>query len=341
MNYYNDFTALCCVSLGMLQDDDMKDVNQMSRGRWLEPVAALWVLAVCLLAHPVLAQPANTERGSGPWVWGVSGGAVHQFNADLDDSDGDVSVSRYFGQVSLGYAWDRRNSVSLSLEAGAARYDFSGAATVGGARPWGNIRDCSLSLPIRFAPAERASVIVIPSVRSFVEEGASLDDGSTQGVIAAAGWKFSDKLTLGPGLGWFSELGGGSNVFPIILVDWAITDRLSLSTGRGMAASQGPGLSLDYRLTKGWSLGLTGRYENTRFALDSGGSAPSGRIGEDSSVPLLLTLEYSPWPMTRITAVAGAEFAGQLKLEDRSGRTLAATDFDTAAVVGLVFSSRF
>ena len=90
---------------------------------------------------------------------------------------------------------------------------------MGGTRPWGNIQDYSLSVPIRFSPADRANVIVIPSVRSYYEEGADLDDGRTEGLIAAAGWRFSDKLTLGPGFGWFSELGGGSNVFPIILVD--------------------------------------------------------------------------------------------------------------------------
>ena len=295
----------------------------------------LWSMAT-------VARAENREKTTsyGPWVWGVSGGAVHQFDSDLDDSDANFSVSRYFTQLSFGYARDRSNSVSLSLGMGESRYDFSPAAGIGNRDPWDNIRDYRLSVPIRYSPSKRANIIVIPGVRSYVEEGASLNDGRTEGVIAAAGWKFSDTLTLGPGFGWFSELDGGSSFFPIVLVDWRITDRMRLSTGKGIAASQGPGLSLDYALAKNWTMGLTGRYEKTRFALDSH-SATNRAIGEDRSVPLLLTIGYSPWPMTQVSAVAGVEFAGKLTLEDSSGRTLASSDFDKAAVMGLVFSSRF
>ena len=292
------------------------------------------------MATVARAQSQENPYSFGPWVWGVSGGAVHQFDSDLHDSDANFSVSRYFAQLSFGYARDRSNSVSLSLGMGESRYDFSTAAGIGNRDPWGDIRDYRLSVPIRFSPSERANIIVIPGVRSSFEEGTSLDDGRTEGVIVAAGWKFSDTLRLGPGFGWFSELDGGSSFFPIVLVDWRITDRIRLSTGKGMAASQGPGLSLDYTVAKGWTMGLTGRYEKNRFALDSD-SAANGAIGEDRSVPLLLTIGYSPWPMTQVSAVAGVELAGKLTLEDSGGRTLASSDFDKAAVIGLVFSSRF
>ena len=80
-----------------------------------------------------------------------------------------------------------------------------------------------------------------------------------------AGWRFSDRLTLGPGFGWFSEVGGGNNAFPIIVIDWKITDRLSLQTGKGLAASQGPGLTMSYALGSRWSVSAMARYEKTRF----------------------------------------------------------------------------
>ena len=153
-------------------------------------------------------------------------------------------------------------------------------------------------------------------------------------------WKLSNTLTLGPGFGWFSEVGGGSTAFPIIVIDWKITDRISLTTGSGLAASQGPGLTLNYQLAEKSTLGLTGRFEQTRFALDSE-AGDAAQIGEDQSAPLLLTLEYSPWPMTSISVLAGAEFAGQLTLEDASGDSIANSEFDTAPVIGLTFSSRF
>jgi hypothetical protein len=47
------------------------------------------------------------------------------------------------------------------------------------------------------------------------------------------------------------------------------------------------------------------------------------------------------WPMTSISIIAGAEFDGRLKLEDAAGETIAVSEFDTAPVIGLTFSSRF
>ena len=94
------------------------------------------------------------------------------------------------------------------------------------------------------------------------------------------------------------------------------------------------------QLQKKWKLGLTARYEKLRFALNGEG-ASSGGIGEERSLPLLLSIDYTPWPMTSVSALIGAELNGHLRLEDSRGDRLAGTDFDTAPVIGLAFSSRF
>jgi hypothetical protein len=286
---------------------------------------------------PVLAFSQPEQRG--PWVWGLSGGALHQAEADLDGEDGAFSVNRAFLEGSFGYAWDRRTSMSLSLGAGSSNYVFDQDSRIEGQRPWGRVEDYRISVPIRFTVAEKAGVIVIPSIRSYAESGASFSDGRTEGVIAGAGWRFSDRLTLGPGFGWFSELGGGSTAFPIIVVDWKITDRLSLETGRGLAASQGPGFILSYAFNDQWRLAGLARYEEIRFALDD---APGGAaFGEDRSMPLLLSLDYTPWPMTRASVFMGAEFNGRLRLEDQRTRVIAESDFDTAPLLGFSFRARF
>ena len=300
---------------------------------------ALISSASLLLPVASIAQEKGA-RQFGPWVWGIQGGAVQQFDAGLSDAQGDFSVNRYFIQPSVGYAWDRRNTVSVALGFGDSNYDFSPEATIGGQQPWGRIRDYRLSVPIRFSPSERTDVIIVPSVRSNAEEGASLDDGRTEGVLAGIGWRVSDTLFIGPGFGWFSELGGGSSAFPIIVVDWAITEKLSLTTGSGLAASQGPGLTLNYSLSEKWKVGLTGRYENVRFALEKNGTSP-GVYGEDRSLPLLLSVQYSPWPMTSFGAFLGSEFGGELSLEDANGGTIARSEYATAGLFGLVFRSRF
>lgn len=265
---------------------------------------------------------------------------MSQLSTKFSDGPGDVSITRGFLEGGLTYAWDRDTTASVSIGVGKTDYDFSSDALIQGSAPWRSIDAYRLSLPVRFSPTEKMRAIVIPSIRSYAESGASTSDGRTQGLLGGFSWKFSDTLSIGPGVGWFSDLGGESNVFPIVLVDWKITDSLSLSTGRGLAASQGPGLSLNFTANQKWQFGLTARSEKTRFALQER-AGRNAQIGEDSSTPLLMVANYSPWPMTSITALAGIEFAGAMSLEDGDGRKIADTDMDTAMVFGVAFQSRF
>ena len=304
-------------------------------------MSRLVLLIFCLLALASVRVQSDESRNNnrGPWVWGIAGGALHQADTDLKDSDGSFSVNRGFVQLNAGYAWDRRNTLSLSGGWGSSNYVFDDASRIEGVRPWGRIEDYRISLPIRFNVGEKADFIVIPSVRSYAEDGASLSDGQTEGVIAGTGWKFSDALTIGPGFGWYSELGGGSNAFPIVVVDWQITDRLSLQTGRGLAASQGPGFTLAYALNDRWKLSALARFEKIRFALDEG--VQGAAFGEDRSAPLLLSLDYTPWPMTSASVFVGAELNGELSLESDRGREIASSEYETAPLIGFSLQSRF
>jgi hypothetical protein len=301
---------------------------------WYRVFIALFALS----SATVFAQ--GTRQIQDQWIWSAAGGAVNQFSADLSDGSGDLSVTRGFLSAGVGYAWSRDTSASVSLGIGTTDYDFSSGTLIDGRKPWGRIREYRLSVPVRFSPTEKMSVIVIPSIRTHAESGASLRDGRTEGMLGGFSWKFSDTLSIGPGFGWFSDVGDESNVFPILLVDWKITESLNLSTGRGLAASQGPGLSLNYELDQKWMLGLTARYEKTRFSLKKQQDRSAG-VGEDSSMPLYLVASYSPWPMTSMTALAGVDIDGTLSLEDGNGQRIAKTDIDTAMVLGFSFQSRF
>jgi hypothetical protein len=230
--------------------------------------------------------------------------------------------------------------VSLALGAGESSYKFSQGSQIDGQEPWGRIRDYRLSLPIRFAPSQSSQVIVIPSIRTYAEAGADLSDGRSEGVLAGVSWRLNESLVLGPGFGWFTQSGDSPNVFPIVVIDWNITPRLKLATGRGLAASQGPGLTISYSLGQHWQLGLTGRYEKVRFAVQGEDEAAVG-FGQDRSFPLLLTMKYSPWPMTSVNVLLGAEFNGELRLENDRGEAIAEVEYNTAPVIGFSFSSRF
>jgi hypothetical protein len=300
----------------------------------------LTLLLAGLTSQGMFAAEQGDQQQFGPWVYGIAGGVVQQFSTDLRDEKGSFSVTRWFVQPSIGYAWNRNTSVSLSIGAGESSYKFSESSRLDGLAPWDRIRDYRFSVPIRFSAGKSSQVILIPSIRSYTEADADLADGRSEGLLAGISWRLSDNLVLGPGFGWFSEPGDSTNAFPIVVIDWDITQRLNLATGRGLAASQGPGFILSYSLDKNWSLGFTGRYEKVRFALaDNNGL--SGGYGQDSSIPVLFSVDYSPWPMTHVNLLMGMEFNGQLRLENASGDVIGEVDYERAAVLGLTLRHRF
>ena len=134
--------------------------------KYLAALCAVGLL-VCLPLSASAEESASKQFG--PWVWGVSGGTLYQFDSDFADGPGEFNVTRGVLQGSFGYAWDRKTSVSLSIGAGVSDYEFSQQAAIGGEQPWDQIRDNRVSLPIRFAPSEKTNVIIIPSVRTYVE----------------------------------------------------------------------------------------------------------------------------------------------------------------------------
>jgi opacity protein-like surface antigen len=297
------------------------------------------LLAAAALLTLSSAVAEAVERQSSPWIYAIRGGTDYHAPADMD-SGGDFDVARWFVQPSVGYAWNRRTSVSLSVGGGESYYGFSGSAGLGGGDPWGTIRDLRLSLPVRFSPLDAVDVFVVPTVRTVAERGADLDDGRTEGVLGGFLWRFGKNFAIGPGVGWFTEIEGGSKVFPILLIDWDITDRLKLSIGNGLGASEGPGLTVSWKADDNLTIGLSGRHESASFRLDGSGAAPDG-IGTDERFPLVASVQYSPWPMASVSAFAGVAFGGELELQNGNGRTVDSTDYDATPIFGATFALRF
>jgi outer membrane receptor protein involved in Fe transport len=180
----------------------------------------------------------------------------------------------------------------------------------------------------------------MPSLRFNAESGASLGDGRTVGLLAGAGYRVNDRLTIGPGIGVFSELEDSASFFPILVIDWKITDSLSLETGRGFAASRGPGLQLRWTYSPTWEFAAGARYEKTRFRLDDDGVAPGG-VGEDTAVPLFALAEYTLSPNARLSVFGGIEVDASVRLEDASGRKVSESDLSNAPFFGASFQARF
>lgn len=288
------------------------------------------------LATPALAQAPS----SGGWSFTLQGGFGVQSETDLDGEAGSFDLHRTFVSAGVDYRWNYRNSVGLSVGAGNSDYDFNDNDGVDIDGPWDEIEDMRLSVPMRFALGKTSTLFVIPTVRYNGEKDASSSDSQSWGLLGGAAWRLNEDLTIGPGIGFFSQLEGSSRVFPILLIDWNISERWSLSTGRGLAASQGPGLTLNYTLSSQWTLGLTGRYEEIQFRLDDEGQAPGG-IGEDRAMPLVFSGSWSPNPAVRLGVFAGLEFGGELTLYDDQDKEIESRGYDPSPLYGATFEFKF
>jgi hypothetical protein len=309
----------------------------VTRSNPILTLCALMCFIGCLMwAFPAYAQPQQM----GPLVVSLNGGFAAQTESDLKDTEGAFSVNRWFLAAGVDYVWDRRTSLGISFGAGESTYDFTGLTANGGEAPWGTAEDQRLSLIGRFGFGETGSVIIIPSYRYNGEKDSDSGEARTWGLLAGAAWRISEDLTIGPGIGVFSQLEDSSRVFPILVIDWNITERWSLSTGRGLAASQGPGLTLSYQFRPTWSFGLAGRYEDVRFRLDETGPVPNG-VGRDKSFPMVLSAAWDPTPKVGLSLFAGAEIAGELELQDPDGVTVESSDYDAAPLLGFSFNVKF
>jgi hypothetical protein len=298
-----------------------------------------------LVAFPTFAGDERTRENSvrpGPkigWSAFARGGFVHQFETDIDNG-GSFSVNRLFIQGGPTYTTERGTSVSLAVGYGLDDYDFSGDAGFGGMRPWEDIHTLRFSIPLRWRVSEKWTGFGAPTVRFTGESGADLSDGLTGGAFAGFSYRYSDRLSIGPGIGVLTQLEDSTSVIPIIVINWKITETLSLNTGRGTGATLGPGLTLDWKPSHTWAFSFGGRYERLRFRLADDGTVPNG-IGDDRSFPIFGGIEYSFTPMIRISAVGGVEVGGELRLEDEGGNTIIEEDHDPAGFLGVAFSARF
>lgn len=303
--------------------------------RFLKALTTAAILCL-LFAQSLFAQAPKND----PVSFNFDGAIAFQSNTDLSDVEGSFSVNRWFASMGVTYAWDRRNSIGLSVAGGSAKYDFDELTGIGAGDPWEEIQDTRISLVGRFGFGEKGSFIIIPSFRYNGEKDSDSGEGRTWGMFAAAAWRLNEGLTIGPGIGVFSKLEDGTRVFPILVIDWKISERWYLSTSRGLAASQGPGLTLGYQASETWSFGLTSRYENLEFRLDEEGTTPGG-IGKDQSWPVVASAAWEPNKTVKLALFGGMEFAGRLKLKDAYGELLSESKYDAAAIYGATFELKF
>jgi hypothetical protein len=288
--------------------------------------------------HP--GKNGSQAKPDTKWSTFIRGGYVYQFDTDIDNSNGSFTADRFFIQPGIRYSPDYTKSFSLAFGYGYDGYDFAGENGFGAFNPWDDINSFRISTPIRFTKGQNWSFFILPTVRFTGESGADLNDSLTGGGFAGFAYKFNERLTIGPGIGIFTQIEDDASIFPVLIINWKITDTISLETGRGLGATLGPGISLNWRMSEQWHFSLGGRYEKLRFRLDDKAETPNG-IGQDTSFPIFGGVTYNINSSGRISLIGGVETAGELQLEDQNGNVLEQQDYESAPFLGFSFYFRF
>ena len=292
----------------------------------LRPTLPLTAAGLLCAAAAAAQEPEGPPRG---FVFSGEALFATQPSANLDGG-GSFTVDRWFAEAGGLAFLGPDTAAGLFVGGGSLSYGFGDPVFA----PWGDITTTEVSALFRFPGSDRVSVFIAPSARLDYESGADQDDALTYGVFVGAAWEINERLTIGPAFGAFTELEeSGLSLFPALLIDWDITDRLNLSTGPTIAATEGPGLSLNYAMTDEITLGLAARSESAQFRLDDDGIAPGG-VGEDESFPMVVTFDYELYPGTGVSAFAGVELGGSLRIKDSSGNLIEERDYDPAPIFG-------
>ena len=292
---------------------------------------SLLTLGAALIGAPSAGAQSNAASRSP-----LNTGYLYDFNASIDDG-GDVSSHFFHIRGTAPLLMEEGRFIGVSAAYYLNSYTFSGGAdgSFASLDPWENVHTIRLALPIRWQLSENWNFFGVPMVRYIGENGADFGDALSGGIITGVSYRFGERLTLGPGFGYITQIEDDASIFPVILVDWKLSDNLSLSTGPAVGASLGPGLALNWQVADRLQFTLGARYEKLRFRLDESSRASAGGVGEDRGIPVFGALSYQASDNWRLALLGGVSFGNELLLEDAGGREVIESDYGTQPFVGV------
>jgi opacity protein-like surface antigen len=287
-------------------------------------------------AVPALAQGAAEYEAIDPQspvtATRVIPGFGYRAKADLDDG-GEFSELAF--SVRGGPSFALTDDLKLIAWASYrfSHYDFDDFGV--NVDPWENIHTFRATPIVSYTMNEQWSFYGGPSFGISGEEGADFSHSFTAGVLAGVSYKVHDKLSVGGGLGIFSQIEDNARLLPFITVNWEFLDHWNLRVGFSeVAASAGLGAEVTYDFNPQWKFGGGFQFQRKRFLLDEDGPIPSG-VGEDKSVPIYAKVGWQATERTLLELIAGVTVGGQVTLEDQNETEIAEEDYDPSAIIGL------
>lgn len=300
---------------------------------------ALFIVVGCVFAFPAGAQEQQRPATRPKVEYAVFATPAYQFETDLDQG-GEFSVSQIFFGFDATSPVSRKALLTLSLNYSVADYDFSGAPGFMGTAPWNRTQYFGITPRLFIRGTNRWNYIVAPTVGWSAATGADLSDSLIYGAsFIAAHTSASRRLTIGPAVGLFRQV-ERTIFFPFLLINWKITDHLTLANPFRAGPAGPGGLELVYMSNAKWEYGVGGAARISRFRLSDDGPVPEG-VGQQYRFPLFARITRKFGPSFRMDLYAGVDVAGQLRVDDSQGNSLAVDDYDPAPILALTFAGRF
>ncbi|MEM9080453.1 MAG: hypothetical protein AAGC74_07180 [Verrucomicrobiota bacterium] len=280
---------------------------------------------------------------------GVSGLALGQFRPAPIEVSGEFALAAGLdggGEVARGSVRTRLSAplfLSEELIVGLVGeyewnwYDFSGGAP----ELWGEVHEAQLGVAAISRREGGWNWLLSPSVRSGMEGGGDFGESLTFGGVGGAWYEISERLSLGVGVGWATELEDDFVVFPLPFVRWEFVEDWTLATGPAVGFRTGPSVHVTWRPQEEWSLMLGYFYESERFRLDEDSAVAANGVGEVEESRVAAALTYRSSENLAVTLHASLGLGGEYEVEDARGAGVFRAERDAAVTVGLGVSWDF
>jgi hypothetical protein len=126
---------------------------------------------------------------------------------------------------------------------------------------------------------------------------------------------------------------------------WKFAEDWRWNIGMVSVFDPGVGTELNWQVSEDVSLGAGISFQTRRYRLNdktrvagAGGRAnrtDEGGVGQESEVPVFLNVRWKPSPKTTIDFLAGVAFAGNVRVESKTGGRIKDDDYDPAPFAGL------
>lgn len=297
----------------------------------------LRILVVSLFFASVSVAMADSD-----WHGKLTIGGDYQGSTDIDDPDGEfdfwhTNVSAH-AQRRLGD--DSRWAVALQGEYRAFGYRFRDLPPTSVNNPWGTAHVVRLSPRLMYTIDDTWSLFGGPIAEFSGESGAQFSNSIRGGALFGAQWRGSENLTIGLGVLGITEIEDDFLIQPVLIVDWKISDSWRLTTQSW--TSRGGRLEIIHSFGDGFEASVAGGRERERFRLDRSKTATGGKgVGEESSLPITLTVSKTMRDGMRIDVYGGIVVNGELRVEDERGNGRGVSDFDRSFFGGAALTMPF